>query len=95
MSKRQTRKKDSLVGKFFHSFVDGKVSWQGIVNAEPAPGFFLIQLFEWLCGHPSDQEIIPIDQMVGWRFYDDVEDWREAADSLTSREQQELGTTRA
>jgi hypothetical protein len=39
--KKQTPKTDSLIGKFFHTFVDGK---------------------------------------IGWTFYDDADDWREAGD---------------
>jgi hypothetical protein len=80
MNKRQTHKKHSLIGKFFHSFIDGKLSWQGVVKAEPVAGYFLVQLYEWLCGHPTDQELVPVAQMVGWRFYDDADDWRDAGD---------------
>lgn len=94
MSKRQTRKKDGLVGKFFHTFIDGKISWQGVVTAEPAPGYFLVQLFDWFFGKPGDIEIIPISQMVGWTFYNDAEDWREAVIGRPNRTARRPGELR-
>jgi hypothetical protein len=78
--KKQTPNNDSLIGKYFHSFSDGNLSWQGVVTAEPAPGYFLVQLFDWFVGSPNDKKIIPIAQMIGWTFYDDADDWREAGD---------------
>jgi hypothetical protein len=92
--KRRARKKHFLVGKFFHTFVDGKLSWQGVVTAEPAPGYFLVRLFEWLCGHPSDEELVPIAQMVGWKFYDSAEDWRDAATIIGQLEERTSTTVK-
>jgi hypothetical protein len=80
VKKQETPKTDSLIGKFFHNFVCGKISWQGRVTAEPTPGYFLVQLYDWFSGGPTDMEIITIDQMVGWRFYNNADDWREAGD---------------
>ncbi len=85
MSKKQTPKQDGLVGKFFHTFVDGQISWQGLITGEPASGYFLVQLFEWLCGGPSDKRLIHVSQMVGWTFYDEADDWRHEADMKTYR----------
>jgi hypothetical protein len=81
VSKQQTRKKDALVGKFFHTFdAQGNIKWQGAVTAEPTPGYFLVQLYDWLLGSPNRKELIHIAQMVGWRFYDDADDWRGVGD---------------
>lgn len=80
-----SRKKDALVGKFFHTFTGSELCWQGVVTAQPAPGFFLVQLFEWMCGTPSDKQLIPVAQMVGWKFYDNADDWKDAAGRGTER----------
>jgi len=73
--------KNELIGKFFHTFHEnGNIRYQGRVTAEPVPGYFLVQLFDWLLGSPSNKELAPIAQMIGWSFYDDADDWREAGD---------------
>lgn len=63
--------RDSLVGSFFHSTVEH--GWQGLVVAEPRPGIYLVELFSWVMGDPTHQQLIPIEEMTGWRFYDDTE----------------------
>lgn len=64
----------SLVGKFFHTFKDSKVQWQGYVISEPRDGFFLVQLFDWLMGEPSCQKLVRIEEMLSWDFYDTAEE---------------------
>ncbi len=64
----------TLEGKFFHSFENDKVKWQGYVVSEPKDGYFLVQLFDWLMGDLSDQKLVKLDDMVGWSFYDSNED---------------------
>ena len=63
---------DSLVGSFFHS--DRKRHWQGCVVAEPAPGVFLVELFNWV-GPPEStyHRLVRIEEMTEWRFYDTAE----------------------
>ncbi len=47
-----------MIGKFFHSFdKDSLPKWQGRVLAEPNPGFYLVQLCEWIMGDPSYETI--------------------------------------
>ena len=68
-----------LLGKFFLSYhPDGAVLWQGRILSQPKPGLFLVQLYEWFLGEPSDQILVPIAQMQGWSFYPDVEGWHYA-----------------
>jgi hypothetical protein len=62
---------DSLVGSFFHS--DAKRGWQGAVVAEPHPGVYLVELFEWLVGSSTSQHLVRIEDMAGWQFYDTAE----------------------
>ena len=66
-------KADGIAGKWFHSFKDGYVYWQGqVLSAQPAD-HFLVQLYEWLGGSPNKQVIVPFLDMVGWVFYDSSE----------------------
>lgn len=64
---------DSLVGSFFHGCATR--GWQGLVVAEPHPGVYLLELFSWVMGEASHQQLIRIDVMAdeGWQFYDTAE----------------------
>ncbi|HEY7207001.1 MAG TPA: hypothetical protein VH416_02075 [Gaiellaceae bacterium] len=61
---------DSLVGSFFHSEPE---HWQGVVVAEPFPGVYLVETFEWFAGSRYEQRLVWLDEMKGWHFYDDSE----------------------
>lgn len=63
----------SLVGAFCHSRADR--GWQGQIIAEPAPGVYRVQLFEWILGMPSAQVLVWLEDMKGWQFYDNADDW--------------------
>jgi hypothetical protein len=44
-------KTEKLIGKYFRSANEtNRVEWQGAVIAEPHPGWYLVQLFEWGSG---------------------------------------------
>jgi hypothetical protein len=67
----------SLVGSFFHS--DAERGWQGCVVAEPAPGIYLVETFDWVLGMDSTgQMLVRLDDMAGWTFYDTAEWMRNA-----------------
>jgi hypothetical protein len=71
----------SLAGKFFLSVKSADreiIEWQGQIKEQVSPGLYLLQLYEWLSGRPSDQVIVPVAEMVGWRFYDCAEDMQYA-----------------
>jgi len=87
-------KAQSLIGKFFFSFPekeDGSrpLSWQGQVISRPLPGVYLVQINEWLFGTPSDQMVVPLQQMVDeqWTFYDDHDDWVKAGERHLRRDE--------
>ena len=73
MTKPNPNKTHRLVGKFFHSLEDEKIVWQGKILGEEQPGIYIIQLFSWLSGEPSNQRIIRIEEMNEWYFYDTQE----------------------
>lgn len=63
-----------MVGSFFHSIEDGKIGWQGCIAGRPEPGWYLVQLYDWVLGLPSGQELVKIEDMKGWMFYGSAED---------------------
>lgn len=67
---------NSLVGSYFHG--DQGRQWQGCVVAEPQPGVYLVELFSWVAGQSTEQRIVSLSAMGGWRFYDTAE-WMNAA----------------
>lgn len=66
----------SLVGQHFHSVSKehGKIEWQGTVIGNPEPGWYYLQLFEWLGGTPNVCRLVRIEQMADWLFYETQED---------------------
>lgn len=66
----RTQPLDALIGKFFHSLDDeGKIEWQGCVLGPSSNGCYLVQLFSWLNGDPSNCCLVPFEEMGGWLFY--------------------------
>lgn len=89
-------RRDSLVGSFFHT--DADRGWQGMVVAEPQPGTYLVELFSWIAGESTAQQLVTLAQMLEaeWRFYDTSEWMRNAYDHGVSQrwdlERQETST---
>jgi hypothetical protein len=70
MKNKQTQKPEALVGQYFHSIEDnGTLKWQGVVIGNPEPGWYLLQLFEWLAGEPNVRRLIRIEALGNWLFY--------------------------
>ena len=69
-----------LVGRYFHSFkeMDGHkvVDGQGQVVEQINDKYFLARL-DWRVGTGSVQQVITLEEMIGWHFYENVEDMRE------------------
>jgi hypothetical protein len=47
--------------------------WQGCVVAEPSPGVYLVETFDWLVGASVAQALVSLGDMKDWTFYDDTE----------------------
>lgn len=77
--------KGNLVGKFFHSYVGKKINWQGHV-LDYIDGMYLVQLFSWLDGHPTNQILVDFKKMKNWKFYDNQEQWVDAGDKSNEQE---------
>lgn len=63
-----------LIGRFFHSIKDGRLQWQGYVRSRPEPGWYVIQLYEWMGGSPNIQRLVRIEAMEDWFFYQNAEE---------------------
>lgn len=81
-------KATSLIGNYFHSIGKdtGKVEWQGVVISRPMPGWYLVQLFDWIVGDPSVRRVVKLDDMESWLFYPDAEVMRFSYEHGTARE---------
>lgn len=62
---------DPLVGKFFHTWQDGKISMQGVVDkvVPVEPRRYMVTTFSWLTGADSQSKVVTLDEMSGWTFY--------------------------
>lgn len=74
---------ESLIGKFFHTFCVGRrFNEQGRIVTSPAPGYYVVQMFEWLTGSRSftGTRLVTLDVIVRerWALYVDDEDMRES-----------------
>jgi hypothetical protein len=70
-----------FVGKFFFSFKNDELQWQGQIISKVTEGVFLVRLHEWnewTTGESSSQVLFSVADMMGWKFYDSAEDWRSA-----------------
>ena len=74
-TKAKTRCADRVLdGQYFHSIdANGQVEWQGYVIGSPAPGWYLLQLFEWFAGEPSVRRLVRLEEMRHWLFYESTE----------------------
>ncbi len=77
-----------LVGQYFHSLGkdDGKVEWQGVIIGNPEPGWYLVQLFEWLMGEPNVRRLVRIEDMADWLLYEDAKSMKFSWDKGLARE---------
>lgn len=72
--------KVSIIGKYFHSWIDAKddseivrngktPGWQGQIISQIAAEKYLVELFSWWDGCPTQQRLCDISEMDGWTFY--------------------------
>ena len=69
------KNKNSLIGKWFHSFgKSGRFKLQGQILSAKSDNYYLIQLYCWVYGHPTEQKLIPFSEMADWIFYETSEE---------------------
>jgi hypothetical protein len=65
-----------IVGSYFHTWTkdDGGqrvMHWQGVVLAEPRLGTYLVQIFSWADGRPTERHLVDFDDLRAWTLYPD------------------------
>ncbi len=67
---------EALSGKCFHSLTKDKdkIHWQGVVVGQAEPGWYLVRLFSWLSGNPTQMTLVRFEEMVDWIFYADSDE---------------------
>jgi len=75
---------NDFIGKFFFSFKNEELQWQGQIISKVSEGVFLVQLHEWARGKSSDQVLFSVADMMSWKFYDTADDWRSALNEYES-----------
>jgi hypothetical protein len=75
-----------MIGKYFHSIVDGIVFWQGKVIGNPAPGWYLVQLFDWIMGTKNICRLVKLEDMKEWLFYPDSDSMKYSYEYGVARE---------
>jgi hypothetical protein len=69
--------RDSLIGKFGLGPAPQRYQFQ--IKSRTAGGRYLVQLFSWVDGYASAQQIVPEAWFLGAQLFDDAEQWRQAA----------------
>ncbi|HLX62065.1 MAG TPA: hypothetical protein VKX17_12355 [Planctomycetota bacterium] len=70
---------DGLNGLYFHTFEKsgqnkGIIENQGQIVAAIGASFYVVQLFSFATGLPTNKKLVPIDEMTSWKFYDNIEE---------------------
>lgn len=73
----------TLVGLFCIAPREGG-HWQGSIRGALSDDVFLVQWYGWGFGTPTYSQPIALREMLGWRFYDDEDDWRSAGTEIAA-----------
>ena len=74
-----------FIGKFFFSFKNDELQWQGQIISKVSEGVFLVQLHQWTTGETSGQFLVPVPDVMSWKFFDTASDWRSALGEYESQ----------
>ena len=81
-----------FIRKFFFSFKNDELQWQGQIISKVSEGVFLVQLHEWTTGETSDQFLVSVPAMMSWKFFDTADD---SSSALGEYESQKASVTRS
>ena len=83
---RKTSGLNGLIGKFFHSWRDGQIEWQGKVTAVFGDSHIMVLLFDWAWGNPSEEKLVPLSETRDWSFYPNAKAMRRASWEIQARQ---------
>ena len=56
--------------------VKGPPGWQGRVTCQVAEGCYLVQLFSWVSGEPTESKLLHISEVTReWSWFSDSDAW--------------------
>lgn len=79
-------KPNDLVGRWFLQFKESELGWQGQILSMPSSEVYLVQLYSWLDGEPSQQRFVKFADMLEWQFYATDDEMRDAAERVMEKE---------
>ncbi|HOA62714.1 MAG TPA: hypothetical protein PLF11_08690 [Bacillota bacterium] len=59
-----------LIGKYFLTWKDGEIHWQGRVVEVYGDTHIMVVLFDWWDGNPCGEKLVPLPETSTWTFYD-------------------------
>lgn len=68
-----------IKGKYFLSWKDGELEWQGVVLDVYGDTHIMVLLFDWAWGQAGDQKFVPVAETGDWTFYETARDMRFAS----------------
>lgn len=70
------KSQSTLIGMFFHAIDNNnEIQWRGHIVDEPHPGWYLVNLFDWLLGEEEGcTRLVKISDMEKWMFYKNKEE---------------------
>ncbi len=74
--------KDSIIGKFYLAFLNGKLDEKGEVLEEVGPYLFKLQMISWADGRRHPGRLLQYHQMSDWKFFNTQEQMDKAAEEL-------------
>lgn len=85
-SKKKKTDETQLVDLWFHTFDNsGNIEKQGRVIGSATPEVYIIQHYDFVLGDPSHVRLVRLDEMLGWVFYFELDDMRDAWENRRKR----------
>lgn len=69
---------NGLVGKYFLTWKEGDIHWQGRVRNVYGETHIMVVLFDWWGGDPCGEKLVPLTETSTWTFYDTAKEMRYA-----------------
>ncbi len=66
-----------LIGKYFHSFKDGELNWQGQIKSTESDNYFSVITYSWIDGREYSVELVKFEEMIDWEFYPTLDEMKE------------------
>ena len=87
-----------IEGKFFHTLIEDSnppiAERQGWVRSfDDVHQMALVMWFDWITGDDSYSSLVPLQQIMGWRFYDSAEEMRSAYERMCRYAQKPLSNS--